>query len=291
MCGMPYHAAQGYIAKLIKAGRRVAICDQTSEPQPGKIVTRDITQIISAGTISDLDLLESKRANYLGAIYSSDGIVWLAYADLSTGEFHLTAGRDDSARLLDELARVSPAELLISDQQATSFGDSIRTLAYDQLRVPAGASRLHPVRAFQGEITRWLWLLGAMPAGGRRGGRDCSLSEASTAAEDRSSHCRCAAMAPADHVVLDARDASQPRTGQLARRTRHEPAAPRSIAPSPRWADGVCGTGSCNPCAILTELECRQQLIADLLQEPDLLASLRERLERRCAISSARSAG
>ena len=57
---MPYHAAQNYIAKLITAGRRVAICDQTSEPQQGKIVTRDITQIISAGTVSDLDLLESK---------------------------------------------------------------------------------------------------------------------------------------------------------------------------------------------------------------------------------------
>ncbi|MDQ6622134.1 MAG: DNA mismatch repair protein MutS, partial [Verrucomicrobiota bacterium] len=65
MCGVPYHAAQNYIAKLIKAGRRVAICDQTSEPQPGRIVDRDITQIISAGTVSELDLLDSKRANYL----------------------------------------------------------------------------------------------------------------------------------------------------------------------------------------------------------------------------------
>ena len=66
MCGVPYHAAPGYIAKLIRAGRRVAICDQTSEPQPGKIVSRDITQIISAGTVSEFDLLK-KRANYLGA--------------------------------------------------------------------------------------------------------------------------------------------------------------------------------------------------------------------------------
>src|SRR5919199_2231287 len=69
MCGVPYHAAQGYIAKLIKAGKRVAICDQISEPQPGKIVQREITQIISAGTVSELDLLESSRPNYLGAIY------------------------------------------------------------------------------------------------------------------------------------------------------------------------------------------------------------------------------
>src|SRR5215212_9171540 len=64
MCGVPYHAAQSYIAKLIKAGKRVAICDQTSDPQPGRIVSREITQIITAGTVSELDLLESKRANY-----------------------------------------------------------------------------------------------------------------------------------------------------------------------------------------------------------------------------------
>src|SRR4030095_3896885 len=82
---MPYHAAHTYIAKLIKGGRRVAICDQTSEPQPGKIVSRDITQIISAGTVSDFDLLESKRANYLGAAYADHDLFGFAYADLSTG--------------------------------------------------------------------------------------------------------------------------------------------------------------------------------------------------------------
>src|SRR2546430_16061437 len=61
MCGMPYHAAQGDISKLIPAGRRVAICDQTSEPQPGKIVTREITQIITAGSRSELGLFEGER--------------------------------------------------------------------------------------------------------------------------------------------------------------------------------------------------------------------------------------
>src|SRR5215210_7733803 len=81
MCGVPYHAAQNYIAKLIKAGRRVAICDQTSEPQPGKIVTRDITQIISAGTVSELDLLKANRPNYLGAVYFHEGRFGFAYAE------------------------------------------------------------------------------------------------------------------------------------------------------------------------------------------------------------------
>src|SRR5213079_910560 len=110
LCGVPYHAAQSYVAKLIKAGHRVAVCDQTSDPQPGKIVSREITQIISAGTVSDLDLLEAKRANYLGAVCADDGVFGFAYADLSTGEFRLTEARDRKS-LLDEITRVSPAEL------------------------------------------------------------------------------------------------------------------------------------------------------------------------------------
>src|ERR1041384_6004155 len=104
MCGVPYHAAQNYIAKLIKAGRRVAICDQTSEPQPGKIVSREITQIISAGTVSELNLLDAKRATYLGAVYAGDDRFGFAYADLTTGEFRLTQSQDRQA-LFDQLAR------------------------------------------------------------------------------------------------------------------------------------------------------------------------------------------
>src|SRR5437773_12428893 len=130
MCGVPYHAAQTYIAKLIKAGRRVAVCDQTSEPQPGKIVSRDITQIISAGTVSDFDLLEAKRANYLGAIYADGGIFGFAYADLTTGEFRLTELQDRQS-LLDELARVSLSELLVSDEQKTQFKDIAHALGSD----------------------------------------------------------------------------------------------------------------------------------------------------------------
>src|ERR1700741_5212125 len=103
MCGVPYHAAQTYISKLIKAGRRVAICDQTSEPQPGKIVSRDVTQIISPGTVSELTLLDAKRANYLGAIYVEGGIFGFAYADLTTGEFRLSQLTDHQS-LVNELA-------------------------------------------------------------------------------------------------------------------------------------------------------------------------------------------
>src|SRR5436853_5727337 len=127
MCGVPYHAAQSYVAKLIKAGRRVAICDQTSDPQPGKIVSRDITQIISAGTVSDLDLLEAKRANYLGAIYQHEADFGFAYADLTTGDFRLTQAQSRTA-LMDELARVQPSELLVSEEQRERFGELERAL-------------------------------------------------------------------------------------------------------------------------------------------------------------------
>ena len=98
MCGMPYHAAQGYIAKLIKAGRRVAICDQTSEPQPGKIVTREITQIITrgdgerAGSVE----IESPELSRRRSIFTKDGFGF-AYADLSTGEFRVIASDQRAA--------------------------------------------------------------------------------------------------------------------------------------------------------------------------------------------------
>src|SRR5207248_2234078 len=136
MCGVPYHAAQNYIAKLIKAGKRVAICDQTSEPQPGRIVTRDITQIISAGTVSELGLLEAKRANYLGAIYEYESaspartVFGFAYADLTTGEFRLMQLNTQGA-LADELARVGPSEILVSEEQRDVFASIEHALVHD----------------------------------------------------------------------------------------------------------------------------------------------------------------
>ena len=157
MCGMPYHAAPGYIAKLIKAGRRVAICDQTSDPQPGRIVDREITQIISAGTVSELDLLEAKRANYLGAIHSGDGSFGFAYADLSTGEFRLTEVASYSA-LQDELARVAPSELLVSDQQKEVFAGIEGTLPHDGYAFLPEQAVFTLVRTFPGQIAGWFRL-------------------------------------------------------------------------------------------------------------------------------------
>lgn len=120
MCGVPHHAAEGYMAKLIKAGKRVALAEQTTEPQPGKIVEREIAQIISAGTIDDLNLLDSSRSNYLAAAYQWKGTIGLAYIEHTTGEFRVTEFTDREA-FEDELTRLRPSELLFSEEQAADF--------------------------------------------------------------------------------------------------------------------------------------------------------------------------
>ena len=130
MCGVPHHAAQGYIAKLIKAGKRVAIAEQTTEPQPGKIVEREIAQIISAGTVTDITLLDDTRHNYIAAVYQSGKKIGLAYADHSTGEFTV-AEFDHVDPLKDALQSLAPKELIVGDDQLDLFGHLSGCLPYD----------------------------------------------------------------------------------------------------------------------------------------------------------------
>jgi DNA mismatch repair protein MutS len=116
MCGVPYHAAKGYIEKLIAAGRRVAICDQVGEVQAGKLVRREVSQVLSAGTLDDFGL-DARAHNFLAAVCEKRGRLGLAFADLSTGIFRLTE-LESLPALLDELARISPAEVLVPDEQS-----------------------------------------------------------------------------------------------------------------------------------------------------------------------------
>ncbi len=119
MCGVPYHAARNYIEKLIAAGWRVAICDQVGEVTAGKLVRREISQVLSPGTLDDFGL-DDRKPNFLAALNKRGDTHGLAYCDLSTGEFRLTE-LDSLPALLDELARVSPAEILIPDHQTDAF--------------------------------------------------------------------------------------------------------------------------------------------------------------------------
>jgi len=116
MCGVPHHAADSYIARLLRAGKKVAVCDQLEDPRKARgLVRRDITRIVTPGAVVEEECLESRRANYLAAVYG-EGTSWgLAMLDLSTGEFWL----DDDltpAALRDLLSKYSPAEVLIPDE-------------------------------------------------------------------------------------------------------------------------------------------------------------------------------
>lgn len=115
MCGVPFHAAEGYIAKLIAAGKRVAVCDQTETPKPGQIVRREVTQIISPGSVIDSRLLDAKANNFLAALWTHKGTWGLAVLDLSTGEFR--AGELASeGHVADALAQAAPSELVVPEE-------------------------------------------------------------------------------------------------------------------------------------------------------------------------------
>ncbi|MBA4150734.1 MAG: DNA mismatch repair protein MutS [Verrucomicrobia bacterium] len=118
MCGMPYHAAGGYIAKLLKAGKKVAICEQTEDARPGQLVKREVTQILSPGTHFDDRLLVAERNNYVGALCNSGKTFGLAVVDLTTGDFKTTE-IDTELALRTELERLRPAEMIYPEQNAS----------------------------------------------------------------------------------------------------------------------------------------------------------------------------
>jgi len=111
MCGLPHHASHAYIGKLLKAGRKVAICDQLEDARPGKLVKREVTQILSPGTHFDERMLVAERNNFLAAIYPLGKTFGLALVDLTTGDFMTTELEAESA-LLTELERLRPAEII-----------------------------------------------------------------------------------------------------------------------------------------------------------------------------------
>ena len=109
MCGIPHHAAEGYIGKLLRHGKKVAICDQIEEAKPGKLVQRDVTQILSPGTHFDTHILHADRNNFIAAICPGFG---LALIDLTTGDFKVTE-LATIEQLQNELTRVRPAEIIV----------------------------------------------------------------------------------------------------------------------------------------------------------------------------------
>ena len=123
MCGVPYHAASSYLAKLVKAGHRVAVCEQVEDPRSvkaGKIVKREVARVVTPGVTTDEQLLDEKSNRYLSTIFlssdKSNVTYGVAHLDISTGEF-LVSEHDNLDGLLDELTRMAPAELLAEDSE------------------------------------------------------------------------------------------------------------------------------------------------------------------------------
>ena len=116
MCGVPYHSAEAYIARLIAKGYKVAICEQTEDPALAKgLVQREVIRIITPGTVTESSMLEEGRSNYICAVYLAAGKGGAAFCDISTGEFCCAAfGVDAENHILNELGRFSPREALLS---------------------------------------------------------------------------------------------------------------------------------------------------------------------------------
>ncbi|MBQ5591022.1 MAG: DNA mismatch repair protein MutS, partial [Clostridia bacterium] len=121
MCGIPFHSSEGYIARLVKKGYRVAICEQTEDPsKTKKLVKRDVIRIITPGTVTEDSMLEAGVNNYLASIFVDGENGGLCFADVSTGKLHLTQieSKRLEAEIINEITRFSPKEVLFNTQSA-----------------------------------------------------------------------------------------------------------------------------------------------------------------------------
>lgn len=124
MCGIPYHAADLYISKLVSLGEKVAICEQLTEPQKGnKLVDRDVIRIITAGTFTNDELIDEKTNNFLASVFLTDGKIAVSWADITTGEFFVKSftSADYLTETVDLLIRLSPAEIIANSKAADVF--------------------------------------------------------------------------------------------------------------------------------------------------------------------------
>lgn len=124
MCGVPYHSCDAYIARLIKKGYKVAICEQIEDPKLAKgLVKREVTRVITPGTLIEANMLDEGANNYIASIYASETAFGLAFADISTGQAFVTALDNlDLPALKNELTRFSPSEVIFNDR-LLSFND------------------------------------------------------------------------------------------------------------------------------------------------------------------------
>ncbi|HYK87828.1 MAG TPA: DNA mismatch repair protein MutS [Acidobacteriota bacterium] len=128
MCGVPYHSVDGYIARLLKKGFKIAICEQVEDPRTAKkLVHREVTRILTPGTVVEEMLLEPKDHNYLGSLHVTPEGAGMAFMDLSTADFLATEffGEDAWQKAIDELVRFSPRELILPDYAAEDLNPKL----------------------------------------------------------------------------------------------------------------------------------------------------------------------
>ena len=121
MCGVPYHSVDGYIARLMKKGHKIAICEQVEDPRTAKkLVHREVTRVLTPGTVVEEMLLEPKDHNYLGSLCITEEGVGLAFMDLSTADFLATEFPVDESwqKAIDEFTRFTPKELVLAESSS-----------------------------------------------------------------------------------------------------------------------------------------------------------------------------
>ncbi|PJK31333.1 DNA mismatch repair protein MutS [Minwuia thermotolerans] len=151
MCGVPVHSADQYLARLIRDGHRVAVCEQVEDPAEAKkrgaksVVKRDVVRLVTAGTLTEDALLDARRNNYLLAVARSGGQIGLAWLDMSTGE--LIASASGEAQLGADLARLGPGEILVADNLLERLGPEGPLAGWDQALTVLPAARFDSTSA------------------------------------------------------------------------------------------------------------------------------------------------
>ena len=117
MAGIPFHAAESYISKLIEKGYKVAICEQLEDPKQAKgIVKRDVIRVVTPGTVIETNMLDEKKNNYIMSIFKKGIYFGIAVCDVTTGDFYASNISDDNnfAILIDEISKFNPAEIIVN---------------------------------------------------------------------------------------------------------------------------------------------------------------------------------
>ena len=144
MCGVPFHSSEGYIARLVQKGYKVAICEQMEDPALSKgLVKRDIIRIVTPGTVTESSMLDESKNNYYACVYGQNGCFGAAFCDISTGAFSATAisGPDAEDAVCSELGSFSPTELLLGGDAEAS--ETIRAAASGRLGCCMGRTHEH----------------------------------------------------------------------------------------------------------------------------------------------------